>query len=105
LLKSFSAENYDVRPPAAETLPFPFVLSSITEIDLKGIVLTPREATSLSGTNRRKGELARVLCGQANLSDRRHAIAFVRAAVRARQRIARPFSLTDRATGPHRCND
>jgi hypothetical protein len=36
-------------------------VDSITEIDLKGIVLTPGEGTSLFGTNRRKGELARVL--------------------------------------------
>jgi hypothetical protein len=41
LLKSFSAEIYDARPPAAETLSFPFMLNAITEIDLEGIVLPP----------------------------------------------------------------
>jgi hypothetical protein len=44
------------------------MLNSITKIDLKGIVLAPGEGTSLSGANRRKGELARVLCGQAKLA-------------------------------------
>jgi len=37
LLKSFSAQTYDARPPAAETLPFPFMLNASTEIDLEGI--------------------------------------------------------------------
>ena len=37
-------------PLAAEMPPFPFMLKSITEIDLKGIVLMPAEATSLFGT-------------------------------------------------------
>jgi hypothetical protein len=44
------------------------MLNSITKIDLKGIVLAPGEGTSLSGANRRKGELARALCGQADLA-------------------------------------
>jgi hypothetical protein len=48
LLKSFSAEIYDARPPAAETLSFPFMLNAITEIDLEGIVLPAREAASPS---------------------------------------------------------
>jgi len=44
LLKSFSAQTYDARPPAAETLPLPFMLNASTEIDLEGIVLPAREA-------------------------------------------------------------
>ena len=34
--------------PAAETLPFPFMLNASTEIDLEGIVLPAREAASPS---------------------------------------------------------
>jgi len=44
LFKSFSAQTYDARPPAAETLPLPFMLNASTEIDLEGIVLPAREA-------------------------------------------------------------
>ena len=40
--------NLRYRPPAAETLPFPFMLDVITEIDLEGIVLPAREAASPS---------------------------------------------------------